>query len=800
MARLRARPAASAILLVLCLSLLDSSVADEARRSKRIVDFIDPLIGTINGGHVFPGATLPYGMAKAGPDTDGEAQGGFDSNAFSVRGFSHMHDSGTGGGLSFGAFPLFAHPACPDDQINKCKFDKPERATPWVKESVKASPGYFGITLQNAVTTEMTVTNRSALYKFSFPEKPFPGLDDPLSPFIMIDLADLQDTRNQSKVSVDPKTGRVKGSGSFGPSFGKGSYHLHFCADFKGADVRQTGIFKKEDGTTTPILTSDSSLVSGPETDSDLLGAFVQFDAPKNTEILARVGVSFMTIDQACSNAEREQPDFDFEGTVSAAEDAWAQKLGVIEVNSEGLHRDFEVIFWSGIYRTLISPQDYTGENPLWESDEPYYDSFYCIWDSFRTIHPFITILDPHAQVDMVRSLIDIYRHEGWLPDCRMALCKGFTQGGSNADVVLADAFVKRLPGIDWETGYKALIKDAEVTPPDWDIEGRGDIESWKSVGYVPVDSKPKGAGTRTRSVSRTVEYAYNDFCIALLSKALGHKEDYTKYMDRAKFWKNLYREDQTIALNGTDTGFVGCLQPRHENGDWAYQNPIHCSPLLNQHSCYLNDDGGESYEGSMFMYTFYVPQDMATLVDTLGGPDEYTRRLDYLHESGLLYMGDEQAFLPVYQYHYSGRPALSAKRAHFYIPSQFNNSLNGIPGNDDSGAMGSFLALAMIGLYPVAGQDVYLITPPFFAEVKIRSPLTGKVAIIRNVNFDPSYEAIYIQEARRDGKVWHKNWIGHDFFENGGVLELVLGREESKWGTRERDLPPSLSTGGFKR
>ncbi|OAX83493.1 hypothetical protein ACJ72_02145 [Emergomyces africanus] len=764
MALLRARPtAAVSFLLSLCLSLLEGSAVAEARASKNILDFIDPLIGTINGGHVFPGATLPYGMAKAGPDTDGEAQGGFDSNAFSVRGFSHMHDSGTGG------------------------FDKPERATPWVKNSVKASPGYFGITLQNAVATEITVTNHSALYKISFPEKPFPGLDDPLSPFILVDLADLQDTRNQSKVSVNSKTGRVKGSGSFGPSFGKGSFYLYFCTDFKGADIRQAGIFRKEDGTSTPILTLDSSFVSGAEVDSDLLGAFVQFQAPENREILARVGLSFMSIDQACSNAEREQPDFDFDGTMSAAKDEWAKKLGVIEVNAEGLHRDFEVIFWSGIYRTFISPQDYTGENPLWESDEPYYDSFYCIWDSFRTIHPFLTIVDPHAQVDMVRSLIDIYRHEGWLPDCRMSLCKGFTQGGSNADVVLADAFVKRLPGIDWKDGYDALIKDAEITPPDWDIEGRGDLESWKSVGYVPVNSKPKGKGTRSRSVSRTVEYAYNDFCIAALSKALGHKEDYTKYMDRAKFWKNLYRKDQTIAINGTDTGFVGCLQPRLENGDWGYQNPIHCSPLLNQHSCYLNDDGGESYEGRYGDARRY-----------LGGPDEYTKRLDYLHESGLLYIGDEQAFLPVYQYHYAGRPALSAERAHFYIPSQFNNSLNGIPGNDDSGSMGSFLALSMIGLYPVAGQDVYLITPPFFSAVKIRNPLTGKLAVIRNINFDPSYEAIYIQSAKRDGKIWHKNWIGHDFFEKGGVLELVLGKKESKWGTRKKDLPPSISTGGF--
>lgn len=188
----------------------------------------------------------------------------------------------------------------------------------------------------------------------------------------------------------------------------------------------------------------------------------------------------------------------------------------------------------------------------------------------------------------------------------------------------------------------------------------------------------------------------------------------------------------------------------------------------------------------------------MASLIETLGGADAYTERLDYLHESGLLYMGDEQAFLPVYQYHYAGRPALSAHRAHAYIPSQFNNTIGGIPGNDDSGAMGSFLALAMMGLFPVPGQDVYLITPPFFPEVNITHGISGNTATIRNVGFDPGYENIYIQSVKRDGEKWTRNWIGHDFFVDGGVLELELGKEESSWGTEKEDLPPSLSTGGF--
>lgn len=258
-----------------------------------------------------------------------------------------------------------------------------------------------------------------------------------------------------------------------------------------------------------------------------------------------------------------------------------------------------------------------------------------------------------------------------------------------------------------------------------------------------------------------------------------------------------MFNPTQNSTINGTiETGFTGFLQPRFLNSTWGFQDPTLCSPLYNPSSCYLNAAGHETYEGSSWLYTFFVPGDMASLIAILGGPSTFIRRLDHLHDSNLVYIGDEQAFLPIYQYHYAGRPAKSAERAHFYVPAQFNDSVAGIPGNDDSGAMGSFVALAMMSLFPNPGQDVYLSTPPFFEEVSITNKVTGKVAIVRNVNFDPSYQAIYVQSARLDGEVYTRNWIGHRFFSEGGTLELVLGRNESAWGTREEDLPPSLSTG----
>lgn len=721
---------------------------------------------------------------------------------------------------SLGNFPLFPQSGCPNDELDQCLFTKTDRATPRINGTAEAHPGYFSIELATQIKAEMTVTNHTALYRFTFPETPSES-NATLSPLILADLTDLPDSRINGSINVDAGTGRISGTGRFVPSFGIGSYVLHFCADFSGADIRDTGVFMNNRAGSEPknLSVTPDGINNSPE----ILpaGAWTRFHAPnKDNQILARVGVSFISVDQACSNAEKEIPDFDFEATHTAAKDAWTDHLSSISVTpGEGVNSSFQTIFWSGIYRASLSPQDYTGENPLWESDEPYYDSYYCIWDSFRSIHTLITLTDPVSQARMIRSLIDIYRHEGWLPDCRMSLCKGFTQGGSNADVVLTESYLKGInEGIDWATGYEALVKDAEVEPKDWSIEGRGGLTSWKNLHYIPTeDYDPYGVGPFTRSISRTVEYAYDDFCIAEMARKMGNEGDYEKYLDRSGYWKNMYKADQTSYINATDTGFTGFLMPRYLNGTFGYQDPIFCTPLLNFTSCYLNPDGHETYEGSSWLYTFFVPHDMATLIATLGGPQTFVKRLDYFHESGLLYIGDEQGFLDVFLYHFAGRPGKSAERAHFYIPSQFNDTLVGIPGNDDSGsytsrpntvipiltrnftgAMGSFLSLTMLGIFPNPGQDVYFLTPPFFESVSITNKLTGKTATIRNINFDASYQNIYIQSAKLDGEVYTKNWIDHSFFRDGGVLELVLGRNESQWGTREEDLPPSVSTRGM--
>lgn len=657
----------------------------------------------------------------------------------------------------------------------------------------------------------MTVSNHTALYRFIFPARPTEH-NATLSPLILADLIDLPLSRTNGSIAVEPETGRITGTGTFAPSFGIGTYDLHFCTDFQGAQIRDSGVFMNNRAGSQP---KNLSIVpDGTNNPPQILpaGAWVSFHAPaKDDQILVRVGLSFMSQAQACTNAEKEIPDFDFAAVHATAQQAWTDALGVINVLPGGASTDIQTVFWSGVYRNFISPQDYTGENPLWQSDEPYYDSYYCIWDSFRSIHSLVSLLDPVSQTLMMRSLLDIYLHEGHLPDCRMSLCKGFTQGGSNADVLLVDHYLKNVSALNWSLAYDAVLADAELEPKNFGVEGRGGLTSWRNLNYIPADDyDPYSVGPFTRSVSRTVEYAYNDFLISKLAAGLGHGDDAAKYQARSQYWSNLYNPQQESWINGTDTGFTGYLQPRYLNGTFGYQDPIFCSPLLNFTSCYLNPDGHETYEGSSWLYTFFAPHDMANLIAMLGGDKKFVARLDYLHEyPDLLYMGDEQAFLTVYLYHYAGRPGLSARRIHTYIPSQFNNTVVGIPGNDDSGAMGSFAALSMMGIFPNPGQDVYFITPPFFEQVSIRNKLTNKVATIKNVNFDggtgyaidgdaaAGYKNIYIQNATLNGQPYTKNWLQHSFFKNGGVLELYLGPNESSWGTRLEDRPPSLPLRG---
>lgn len=597
-------------------------------------------------------------------DVDGENTGGFSTDGSNITGFSILHDSGTGGNPSLGNFPIFPQ-ICAGDDINSCKFPIGARATLYKNDSIKSRPGYFGVALQNGIGAEMAVSEHAALFRFNFSGATSKnGSSDPL---ILLDLTDLWASRQNASISIeadaDQFSGRMRGNGTFLPSFGAGSYVAYFCLDVGGGQIRDSGVWVNDRA---GFDSKDLYVTRGFNLFYIQAGGFVRFKGPVSGSISARMGISFVSTDQACQNAEREipNPQSDFDKLVSAAEDVWRRKVAPISVAANGVDESLQTNFWSAVYRTMISPQNYTGENPHWQSSEPYFDSFYCIWDMWRVQLPFLTILDPLVMSSLVRSLLDTYKHRGWLPDCMMSTCSGWTQGGSDADNVLVDAYVKNLTGIDWNLAYEAIVNDAENEPLEWSVQGRGGLNSWKKLNYIPyLDFDPVGFGTNSRSISRTLEYSYNDFNLATIAKGLA-KDTASKYLARATNWKSLFKADQKSSINGTDTGFTGFFQPKYLNGTWGYQDPIACSPLAT--FCSLTSNPSETFESSAWEYMFFVPHDIGNVIELLGGEEPFVKRLDYFHTSGLADIGNEPVFLTVYMPHYAGRPALSAKRVHY--------------------------------------------------------------------------------------------------------------------------------------
>lgn len=337
------------------------------------LDYVDPLVGSANGGNVFAGASLPYGMAKAVADTDsGSNQGGFTLDPGSnVTGFSLMHDSGTGGSPSLGNFALFAYSSCPDGDVNNCVYPKTSRRAfgTFSNDTVVAEPGYFSITLDTGIQTEMTTTHHASLFKFTFPTGNATN-----EPLIFQDLTDLANTRQDNgTIAVDASTGRITGSGVFQPSFAQGTYKLYFCTDFSGADMLDNGIFSNSRASASVKNLTISRSINGYPLPG---GAFVRFTSG-SSPITVRSATSFISSEQACRHAESEIPDFDFDAVRAAAKTAWQEKLSPIALDATGVNESFVTNFFSGFYRTMMNPQNYTGENPLWSSDEPYFDSFY---------------------------------------------------------------------------------------------------------------------------------------------------------------------------------------------------------------------------------------------------------------------------------------------------------------------------------------------------------------------------------------------------------------------------------------
>ncbi|MDE1146805.1 MAG: GH92 family glycosyl hydrolase [Azospirillaceae bacterium] len=708
-------------------------------------DAVYPYLGIDWGGEVFVGATTPFGMVKVGPDMetfDGFRIGSGYYGTGRVLGFSHLHLSGASGKYGNILVAPVTGALTPAD-IKSVRVDE------------VAKVGYYAATLTRYQTrAELTATPHVGLHRYTF----LAGGDAHITIDLDQCLSKGSGSESQKFLGAEVKAvsaTAIEGVARYTGGWNEGGeykVYFHIEIDAKDAHVRTW--------TGTTLSDQPAAKVDGDQA----IGASFDLTAQPGTVVQVKVGISFVSTDQARRNVEKEAPGWDFDAARRQAVAGWDRALSPITV--AGATDDQRRQLYTALYHIMLMPADRTGENPLWKSTEPYYDDYYTLWDTFRTSGPLLTLIAPDRQRDLVRSLIDIYRHEGYLPDGRSGNDTGRTQGGSNAEVVIADAYVKGLTGIDYKTAYAGMRKDAEVPPQDPRKWGRGGLTEYNTKGYISLDSE--------RSGSRTVEYAYDDFAIAEVACGLGRTDDAKLYAQRSGNWANLW--DPDLAKEGVK----GFLRPKNPDGSWGPPNTLKRGTWPDFF-----------YEGDEWTYSLYAPHDVARLVAMSGGKMGFLRRLDTLFLKRHFDMSNEPGFLLPLYYNWIGRPDRTADMAVYGLEREFLGTHGGIPGNDDSGAMSSWLIFQMLGFFPNAGQDIYLIGTPSFPEASIDLG-NGKTFKIIAHNLDGERFNRYVQSATLNGQPLDTNWFRHGQIKDGGVLDLVMGPEPTSWGTTTP--PPSLS------
>ncbi|WP_019540913.1 GH92 family glycosyl hydrolase [Proteiniphilum acetatigenes] len=703
------------------------------------------------GGHTFAGAAMPFGMVKLGPDCNNKnTNSGYDRNG-KIHGFSHTHASGAGGNPKYGNILVMA---------TRGEIDVYNYGSERINEL--AEPGFFSVDYTDYnINAEFTVTHSVGFHRYRFNEGGQSNILFDLGSYLTWVDDDWTQEFVGSGIQIISDT-EIQGYSRIRKGWGNGdAYTVYFYAVLD-TPAQKAGTWKS--GKINPKSNSEADT-------GDPVGGYFSFDAEKGQVISVKVGISFLGVEKAKSNISKEIDHWNFSKIKDDAYNAWNKELGKIKIQQA--NKDYLEIFYSALYHAFLQPTDRTGENPKWNSDKPYYDDFYCIWDTFRATHPLILLINPERQAGMINALLDIYKNEGYMPDARSGNSTGITQGGSNSDVLIADAFVKGLKGIDYSVGLNAMIKNAEVPPGgNEDKYGRAGIPDYNSLGYLAPEHKRAG--------SRTMEYAFNDYCIAVVADGLGKKSVADKYLRRSDNWKNLWN---TFV---EDEGAKGFIIPRDRDGSWQLDWDLH-------HVGSLDD---WLYEGNSWEYSFYVPHNIAELIHYCGGTERFEQRLDTFftkksvstnpHTSGYYNVSNEPSFLTPLLYNYIGKQWKSSRMIHRILRENYTTGIDGLPGNDDSGSMSAWYVFHTLGFYPVAGTDVYLISSPKNQKSEIIISDNKKIIINAEGVNDKN---IYIQSCNLNGKPYNRSWFRHSDIIDGAVIDFIMGDKPSKW-SMDGELP----------
>lgn len=726
---------------------------------KEYTGYVNPFIGTGGHGHTHPGAMLPHGMIQPGPDTriDGwDSCSGYYYEDSTINGFAHTRLSGTGC-ADFGDFLLM--PTVGEQKVEYLGKESQQRpfASAFSHRNEYAEPGYYSVFLDTyGVKAELTATERAAMHRYTFPESKESG-------FILDMDYNIQQQTNQV-MEVEAVNDTVL-CGYKRSAYWAWQQDLYFYA-----------VFSKP---FTHTLYTDTIEEGGQQI--PVCKMLLRFDTAEDEQVMVRFSISSVDSEGARQNLLAELPDWDFDKVRADARKTWNDCLSKIEVKTED--PDQLAIFYTAMYHAFLSPNLFTDVDGRYlgmdlkvhttDKEDPVYTTF-SIWDTFRALHPLLTIIDPHTNESYIRSLLKKQREGGVFPKWDCAANYTGTMIGYHAASIITDAYVKGYRDFDVREAYQACLRTAEydttgIVGPKWLVPFVMPRARYykDALGYIPCDLE-------NESVAKALEYAYDDWCISVLADSLGDVETRDKYARFAGAYKS-YFDPETRFMRGRDS-----------KGKWR-------TPFNPRSSTHRSDD---YCEGTAWQWTWFVPHDVPGLVGLMGGEEAFVGKLDSLFTvsselegetvsadiSGLIGQyahGNEPSHHIIHLYNYVNRPWRTQELVDSVLYSQYRNAPDGLSGNEDCGQMSAWYILNAMGFYQVCpGEPVYSIGRPLFEEVTIHLP-GQKDFVIRTKN--NSKENKYVQSILLNGKPLEQPFFTHSDLTAGGVMEISMGAEPFK-------------------
>jgi len=704
------------------------------------VTYVDPLIGTAPAttlsalrhgagteqkGQTFPATGRPFGMTQWTPETrttELKCISPYYYDDKLITGFRGSHWMSGSCTQDYGTFSVM-----PFVSESPGTLIKPPVSN-YNHTNETALPFYYSVMLSDfGILTELTGSTRSGIMRFTFPGNNGNCL-----------LNSTNSDEMQGKVWYDRSRNEIRG---FNP--------VHRIYQGRGESAGFSGYFVFRFNRQFEIIPN--------KINSQCI--LLRFGEEKN--VMVRIGTSFTSIEAAGRNLDQEIPEWNFDGVMNGTKGVWNQTLGKVEV--KGGSDDDRIKFYTALYHCYILPriasdcdgsyQGFAEDTLIHKADGfDYYDDF-SMWDTYRALHPLMTILEPDRTLDMVKSLVLKAQQGGWMPIFPMWGSYSAAMIGDHVSTMISDAYIKGINNFDIETAFRYMRQNAFESPDRSqyvDGKGRRALQSYLEYGYIPLEDSVWDAFHRREQVSRTLEYAFDDYALAQTARALAKKGDYRVLMKRSKNYRNVY-----------DAG-TGYVRGRYANGTWVepFDPNIKASFIC---------------EGTPFQYTWYVPHDVPGLIRLMGGRKAFLRKLNEFFNDGYYWHGNETDQQAPFMFAMAGDPSMTQSLTNKINSEEYGTGPGGLSGNEDCGQMSAWLVFSMMGFYPVCPvSGKYVITSPGFEEIRIQLP-DGKYFTSRTIN--RSVKNIYIRSASLSGKKLRRNYLLHNEITQGP--ELIFNMSE---------------------